>query len=55
VPDTRRCPSSTRHRHLWLHWIMSLFQIIIDVDVSVSVLCLVSVFVSMLHKWSKFY
>jgi hypothetical protein len=39
VPDTRRCPSSTRHRHLWLHWIMSFYQIIIVMDVSVSMSC----------------
>jgi hypothetical protein len=26
-----------RHRHLWLHWIMSFFQIIISIGVLVSV------------------
>jgi hypothetical protein len=31
------------HRHMWLHWIMSLPHIIIGVDVSLSVSCPVSV------------
>jgi hypothetical protein len=39
VSDTHRFP--TRHRHIWLHWIMSFSQIIIGVDVSVSESCLV--------------
>jgi hypothetical protein len=30
VSDTRRCP--VQHRHLWLHWIMSFFQIVTVVD-----------------------
>jgi len=36
-------------RHLWLHWIMSFSQIIIRVRVFVSVSCLVSMSVSVLH------
>jgi hypothetical protein len=43
-----RARFSVRHRHLWLHWIMSYTHIIIGVDVSVSVSYPVSM--SVLHK-----
>jgi len=33
------CPAPTRHRHLYLHWIMQFSQIISGVGVSVSVSC----------------
>jgi hypothetical protein len=39
------------HRHILLHWIMSFSQIIICVDVSVSVSCLMFISVSVLHRW----
>jgi len=35
VSKTRRC--LTRHRHIWLHWIMKFSQIISGADVSVFV------------------
>jgi hypothetical protein len=38
-----QCRTLTQHRHLQLHWIMSFSQIIINVDVSVSVPVYVSV------------
>jgi hypothetical protein len=37
-------------RHLWLQWIMTFFQIIIGVAVSMSVSCPVSMSVSVLHS-----
>jgi hypothetical protein len=50
VSDTCPYQCPTRHRHLWLHWIMSFSQIIIGVDVSVSCPVSVSVSVSVFHS-----
>jgi hypothetical protein len=50
VSDTCPYQCLTPTRHLWLYWIMSFFQIIIGVAVSVFVSCLMSVSVSVLHR-----
>jgi hypothetical protein len=47
VLDTCPCHCLTPTGHLWLHWIMSFFRIIIGVAVS----CSVSVSVSVFHRF----
>jgi len=41
--------AQTRHQHIWVHWIMSFSQIIIDVDMSMSCPCLSLCFIAA-HK-----